>query len=220
MNAPRDRIKSRVLAPLPEEQPDAGLLRAGAAALLLALFGLGAAAWLSLTQDGGADAVAQIAGLAPSVVSVAVPDVLRLALALDFAVLLGYGAGFCLLGAALSYSRARAALAFGIATFTLLGVTFDLVENAMALTGAAAEVYSVVKFGTVGVAAFLLASAFPPNGWGNLVRVVGWVATPLALIAVLAGLPLAQDPLIFALTLGLAFAIVALAAMMTARAIR
>ena len=150
-------------------------------ALLLATFAVAAMVALMLFADGGPSAVAAIAGTPFTTVE---PTVLRLALACDTLLPIGYGAGFCLL----AFTLAEDALAAVTCLFALAGVTMDFVENGAVVAGAPVFALTVAKYGLLGVTVFLLGTMLGDDPIERLASLVARFATPFFLAFLLSGL--------------------------------
>lgn len=166
------------------------MLQTARNAMLLACFALtGMMATMLLVSDGPA-AIAAIAGTPGLKAS---QESLRLALALDFLLPTGYGAGFVLFALGLARTESQRPLAYAIVAFTLAGATMDFIENGMTIaqghSNAAPFIYaSVGKFGLLAIAAFLISSLLSPGLPGTKFAVfVFRYATPFALAFLLSG---------------------------------
>ena len=139
---------------------------------------------LMLVHRDGADAIATIAGFPADTPA---ESALRLALFCDTLLPIGYASAFCLL--ALDRAQGRASLATAVCLFTALGASADFLENGAAVYGTAIPALTVAKYGTLGIAAFLLGVLVnSPAPLDRLVALVMQVAMPLFLATILSGL--------------------------------
>ena len=171
-------------------------------ALLLACAALLAMLFLIMFNPDGAAAVTAIGGL----VSESAPNelALRLALACDTVLPIGYASGFCLLAFALGNRAAEPSNThvMAIVLMTALGVGADFVENGAALADQSLTQATVLKFGALGVALHFLGHALDLNvPTGRILRLLLCYVTPLFLAVVLSGLAGALTLWLFVLTL-------------------
>lgn len=184
------------------------LLEGARAGFLLACAGALGMILVMALLPGGAAAVSAIAGLGPP----AAPEAaLRLAMASDLLLPVGYAAGFVLLACGLARGPRGWLAAGAVIVLTLAGLVLDLGENALALRGLASEA-TPAKYGALGAAAFVLSALMGGGAWAGIARAASRYAAPPLLAFTVAAPPAWQSPWLFSpVILGL-FAALALVA--------
>ena len=164
---------------------------------------------IMIFATGGMEAVATVAGMTAASAD---PFAVRLVLACDTLLPIGYGAGFTLLAFALSSPGDRA-LAIVTALFTFGGVACDFAENGFAIAGASVPAFTVAKYGLLGIAAFLLGAAMDGrNAVERLAAPVAKFVTPFFLAITITRALGEWTVWLFAPTLVATFALLALVA--------
>ncbi|MEM9797732.1 MAG: hypothetical protein AAF919_14665 [Pseudomonadota bacterium] len=186
-------------------------LRGAVLAFAVALAGLAGMLVLILSGPEGARAVAAIGGLLRDPVQAT--TLLKWAAAADTLLPLGYGAGFCLMAIGLARDPHDWALAGAAVLAAILGMTFDFLENGFVLANEPIGALTTAKYGTLGLAGFLIGCLIPTGtGLQAATRVGSRIVAPPALAVLIAGLGPFSAPLPLILLLIVTFALLALTA--------
>lgn len=194
--------------------PDPAIRAAGARdALIVATLASLAMVVFVLGWQEGSDAISVIAGVPKTGVQ---PMALRLAFALDTALVIGYGAGLCLLASA-RFPEARI-LALVVCIFAVLGASCDFLENAAALSGGVTRYFTMLKTGSLGIAFVLIGTGVAPgDGIERLLTPALKFLPPVFIAIDLSGIAGQGDVLVLVAALALIFGLLTLIAHRGAR---
>ncbi len=145
---------------------------------------------LLLFASDGPQAVATLAGVPTGSPSHAT---LKMMLAFDTVLPISYAAGFILLGSGLAKNEDTRRLLPPLFLFVFIGVSMDFIENGIAIgaafnNGAIMPFATILKYGGLGIAAFILSVILEPKSFlGNMAIPIMRYVTPISLALLLSG---------------------------------
>lgn len=167
------------------------MLRSARDALLLACLAIVGMIVVMVQFPDGPAAIGAIAGTPVGAVS---PQSIKIALALDTVLPIGYGAGFVFLAIGLAQREQSMLLAQAAVLFTVAGVVMDFVENGLIVTqdleSEAPFIFATVgKFGLLGLAGVLIGGLLTPGlASTTIARPMFRFIAPITLALLLSGI--------------------------------